>query len=51
MFSVMLHDLPRVVINPYEHSEFRWVSPQEALALPLVHDLAESIVLFYGNQA
>lgn len=47
MFSVKLNTLPVVTLNPQEHSEFRWVSPIEALQMPLIHDLPESIKLFY----
>jgi 8-oxo-dGTP pyrophosphatase MutT (NUDIX family) len=37
-----------VKINPREHKDFRWVTPEEALAMPLIMDEDMSIKLFYG---
>ena len=47
MFSTQLDSLPVVTCNPHEHSEFCWVSSNEALKMPLIHDLPESIEIFY----
>lgn len=49
MFSTKLDSRPGVELNPREHSQFRWVAPSEALTLPLIHDLSESIEMRYGN--
>lgn len=47
MFSTQLDALPTVQCNPNEHSEFYWVLPSEALGMSLIHDLPESIEIFY----
>gem|GEM_PF-6726882 len=47
MFSTTLDNLPTVICNPNEHSEFCWVLPGEALEMSLIHDLPESIEIFY----
>lgn len=47
IFSTRLTELPLISISPSEHSAYRWVSPDEALGMPLIHDLPESIKLFY----
>ncbi len=36
-----------IKINQREHKNFRWVTPKEALALPLIRDEDISIKLFY----
>lgn len=38
----------RVKINDGEHKSFRWVTPSEALEMPLIGDLDSCIKLFYG---
>jgi 8-oxo-dGTP pyrophosphatase MutT (NUDIX family) len=48
MFHVALSEKPDVAINKSEHSEFKWVTPKEALNMPLIHDLGNCIKLFYG---
>ncbi len=49
MFSTEFATKPQIVINLNEHSEFQWISPLEALKMDdLIHDLQESIKLFYG---
>jgi len=50
MFSTTLAARPTITLNSREHSEFRWVTPQQALQIDgeLIHDLKESIQLFYG---
>lgn len=49
MFSVKLATLPPVKLSPDEHSESSWVSASEALQMPLIHGLPESIEMFYKN--
>lgn len=39
---------PEVVVNPEEHSEFKWVTPDEAKQLPLLEDGAETIDIYLG---
>jgi 8-oxo-dGTP pyrophosphatase MutT (NUDIX family) len=36
-----------IKINPKEHKGFRWTTPEEALAMPLIMDEDMSIKLFY----
>lgn len=36
-----------VKLNPREHQSFKWVTPEEALAMPLIQDEDMSIKLFY----
>lgn len=45
-FSVKLTSEPAVKLSPSEHSEYRWVSPEEALQLPLIHDFPECIDIY-----
>ena len=47
MFSAKLDSLPTVTCNTQEHSEFCWVLPSEAQEMPLIHDLSESIEIFF----
>lgn len=47
MFATKLDTKPIVRISFHEHSEYRWVAPDEALQMDLIHDLPESIRLFY----
>ena len=51
MFSTILDAKPSIIIEPSEHSEFKWVAPREALSMDLIHDLPESIEAFYGADA
>ena len=48
MFSTELPALPEIMINPPEHQDFAWVTPEEALKLDYIHDLDECIWVFYG---
>lgn len=50
IFYTKLDNQPAIILNPKEHSEFRWVSPDSALQMQLIHDLPESISLFYRNK-
>jgi len=49
MFSVDLRSRPEVRLSETEHRDFRWVTPEEALAMPLVHDQDECIRLFFDK--
>ena len=49
MFSTQLDLLPEVRTNPHEHSDYAWVTPADALQMNLIHDLPQSIKLFYGQ--
>lgn len=49
MFVCVLAERPDVSINPNEHQAYRWVSPEEALAMDLIHDLDECIGMHYGT--
>lgn len=49
IYSARLNTLPVVICNPLEHSGFCWVLPDEALKMSLIHDLAESIEIFYNK--
>lgn len=35
--------VPEVTLNPLEHTEFKWVTPAEALTMPLVQDMEECV--------
>lgn len=49
MFSVKFDIKPKIILNPSEHSEFKWVMPDEGVAIENpIHDLKESIELFYN---
>jgi 8-oxo-dGTP pyrophosphatase MutT (NUDIX family) len=39
---------PTIKVSPNEHKAFQWVSPQDALRLPLIPDEDACIELFYG---
>lgn len=47
MFSAPLRDQIEVVINKKEHKDFCWVTPQEALQLPLVKDMDACVKLLF----
>jgi len=38
---------PDIVIEPSEHKEYRWMTPHDALQLPLIQDEDACIKLFY----
>ena len=50
IFSVNTVGKKIVKINPKEHKGFRWVTPENALNLPLVPDLDDCIKLFFEIQ-
>ena len=47
MFHATVDQKQDAVLNPSEHKNFRWISPEEALGLELVGDLGECIKLRY----
>lgn len=50
MFEARLDCYPAaIVIDPLEHTEFRWMTLQEALSLPLIRGEDECIHLVYGT--
>jgi 8-oxo-dGTP diphosphatase len=49
MFSTKLDASPDITIQPFEHSEFRWVTLDEALAMDTIPDNPKSFRLFYGE--
>ncbi len=51
MFSIRVPERPEVVIDPYEHLEYRWVSLAQAGEMNLIHDLAESNEMFFNLSA
>jgi 8-oxo-dGTP pyrophosphatase MutT (NUDIX family) len=50
MFSISLEKMMAIRINFKEHKDYRWVSPFDALKMPLVGDLDECIRMFYFAQ-
>lgn len=46
-FKLELLERPAVQIREDESTEFRWVSTEDALKLPLVHDLDECFKLYF----
>jgi 8-oxo-dGTP pyrophosphatase MutT (NUDIX family) len=49
MFQVALDDLPQVTIDPHEHVDFRWMTLDEALTLPLIRGEDECLKLLYSD--
>lgn len=43
-------DLATIIIDPAEHTEYRWVTLEAALELPLIRGEDECIHLVYGNR-
>jgi 8-oxo-dGTP pyrophosphatase MutT (NUDIX family) len=48
MFHYIVADDTDIIIEPSEHKAYRWVTPREALQLPLIEDEDACIELFYG---
>ena len=48
MYHTTLDNKPEIRINQSEHKAAKWISPKEALNLPLIQDLDACIQLFYG---
>jgi 8-oxo-dGTP diphosphatase len=49
MYATKINSEPIIEINPEEHLEYLWVTPFEAMQMDLIHDLPESIELFYNK--
>jgi 8-oxo-dGTP pyrophosphatase MutT (NUDIX family) len=47
MFAVQLSEKPHVVINPAEHQDYVWQTPDEAKKLDLIEDMWECIEQYY----
>ncbi len=47
MFHTEMNKKKKVELNYDEHKDFRWISPKEALGMPLIKDLGTCIKLFY----
>jgi len=47
IFSTELLEQPKIILNATEHQDYRWVTPEESLELPLIPDMDECIRLFY----
>ena len=47
-FHLALESLPEVILEDSAHKEFRWMTPEEALALPLIHGEDVCIKDFYN---
>lgn len=47
MFRTKLDTPPTIKINPEEHLEYYWATPEEALRMDLIYGLRESIQFFY----
>ena len=46
-FSAKFSKQPEIVIDKREHKKFIWITPKDALKLPLVKDMDTCIKLFY----
>lgn len=46
-FHIKVAREPEITLNPKEHSEFLWVTPEEALKMKLVRDLDACIKVFF----
>ncbi len=49
IFHLSLPNLPKILINPKEHKEYRWISPLDALdgTIPLIGELDNCIRYVY----
>ena len=47
IFHTKLDQKQEVAINHNEHKNFKWISPKNALNMPLIQDLDACIKLFY----
>ncbi|MFH1358770.1 MAG: NUDIX hydrolase [archaeon] len=47
IFHTKLDNQQKIIINHNEHKDFNWISPKEALKIPLIQDLDACIKLFY----
>lgn len=49
MFEICIENYPNVIIDPAEHSEYRWMTLETALELPLIRGEDECIRLVYKS--
>jgi 8-oxo-dGTP pyrophosphatase MutT (NUDIX family) len=49
LYRCPLAERPEVIINPSEHSAFRWVTPAEALAMNLIPGFDACLRIVYGE--
>ena len=47
-FNYQLEELPSILISENEHKAYRWLTPEEALSLPLVLDEEHCLRDYYG---
>lgn len=47
IFYAKFEKNPEISIDTREHKNFKWVTPKEALKMPLIQDLDNCIKLFY----
>ena len=47
IFHLPLLEKPNVILNPNEHSDFQWVTPQKSLKVEMVTDQDTCVKLFY----
>lgn len=50
MFTTHVAVEPHVIISLIEHTEYKWVTPKESLQMDLIHDLPESVKMYFGMQ-
>ncbi len=47
-FNIKLQSIPEITISKSEHKNFAWVTPQEALKMPLILDEDYCMKEYYG---
>lgn len=48
LYSLKLPTLPEITINPTEHTEFTWVTPEESLQMTLIEDEDKCMKMLYS---
>lgn len=48
IFKVVVPEKPTVIINPEEHKDYNWLSPEEILKLDLIPDFDECLKMYYN---
>jgi 8-oxo-dGTP pyrophosphatase MutT (NUDIX family) len=46
-FRIIFDEFPEIKVNPSEHQGYKWVTPDEALTMPLIHDEDKCIEYVY----
>jgi 8-oxo-dGTP pyrophosphatase MutT (NUDIX family) len=49
-YRVVFQEFPQIVVNEKEHKGYEWMTPAEALQVPLIHDEEHCIEYVYGIQ-